>query len=128
MAAWLGGARQNNSRCRQSNSASKCRSSSLKQSFLEQLLAQPDRHCHAEGAEALRAIREIGLEQALELQERLVVEDDVINVAEIDPASLRQYRSALLGKFASNFLRVNRSSCAAATTRPSSTSAAALSW
>ncbi len=54
----------------------------LQQAFLEQLLPQPQRHRHAEGAEAARREGEIGLEQALELQKRLVVEDDVVDLVE----------------------------------------------
>ena len=44
----------------------------------EQLLAQPDRDRHAERGETPRREREVGLEQALELQERLVVEHDMV--------------------------------------------------
>ena len=70
---------------------------------------------------------EIGLEEALELEEGLVVEDDVIDVGERQPCVARQYSTAFLGKRASCFLRVKRSSCAAATILPSRSSAAALS-
>jgi hypothetical protein len=34
--------------------------------------------------------RQVGLQQPLELQERLVVEDHVVDLAELDAASLRQ--------------------------------------
>src|SRR6185312_8838345 len=44
------------------------------------------------------------------------------------PASRRQYSTACLGKRASCFLREKRSSWAAATSVPSSSRAAALSW
>ncbi len=40
------------------------------------------------------AKREIGFEQALELQERLVVEDDVVDVVELD-AGLRRGNTAI---------------------------------
>ena len=48
----------------------------------EQLLPQPHRDRHAEGLEALGREREVGLEQPLELQERLVVEGDVVDLVE----------------------------------------------
>jgi hypothetical protein len=54
------------------------------QRLLEQLLLQPQRHGHAEGLEAARRVGEVGLEQALELQERLVVEGDVVDVGQLD--------------------------------------------
>ena len=89
---------------------------------------QPQRHRHAERAKAARREGEIGFEQPLEFQKRLVVEHDVIDVVQRDarlPPGNRRARDA--GKPASCFLRVKRSSCAAATMRPSSTRAAALS-
>ena len=49
------------------------------QLLLEQLLLQPERDRHAKGAKALGRKREIGFEQALELEERLVVERDVVD-------------------------------------------------
>jgi hypothetical protein len=54
------------------------------QRLLEQLLLQPQRHGHAEGVEAARGEGEIGLEQPLELEERLVVEGDVVDVRQLD--------------------------------------------
>lgn len=51
--------------------------------FLEELVLDPQRHGHAERGEALRRGREVGFEQALELQKRLVVEDDFVDTAEI---------------------------------------------
>ena len=54
------------------------------QRLLEQLFLQPQRHRHAERAEAARRKGEIGLEQPLELQERLVVEGDVVDVGQRD--------------------------------------------
>ena len=46
-----------------------------------QLLLQPDRHRHAEALEARRREREVGLEQPLELAQRLFVERDVVEIA-----------------------------------------------
>ena len=71
---------------------------------------------------------EIGLEQPLELEQRLVVEDDLVDFVELDPAGLEAIGHRLRGNSASCFLRVKRSSWAAATIVPSTTSAAALSW
>src|SRR5262245_45990053 len=50
--------------------------------LLEQLLAQPQRDRHAERPKAGRRDREIGLQQAFELEERLVVEHDVVDVVQ----------------------------------------------
>ena len=58
--------------------------------LLEQLLAQPQRDRHAEGFEAGRREREIGLQQALELEERLVVEHDVVDVVQSRSHASRQ--------------------------------------
>ena len=52
--------------------------------LLEQLLLQPQRDRHAEGAEAPGSECEIGFEQPFELEERLVVERDMIDVGEAD--------------------------------------------
>ena len=64
--------------------ASKRFSSSRSSSFWNSFSLQPERDRHAERAEAARREGEVGLEQPLELQERLVVEDDVVDVAELD--------------------------------------------
>ena len=79
-------------------------------------------------AKPRRREREVGLEQPLELEERLVVERHQSMSAARVPVLSRHERIASCGKPASCFLRVKRSSCAAATTRPSTSSAAALSW
>ena len=50
------------------------------QALLEQLFLQPQRNRHLEGAETCRRQRDIGLEQPLEFQERLVVENDMVDV------------------------------------------------
>ena len=52
----------------------------------------------------------------------------MVDLVERDAGLARQYATACLGNRESCFLRVKRSSCAAATISPSSTSAAALSW
>ncbi len=54
------------------------------QPLLKQLFLEPDRQRHAERGETPRREGEIGFEQPLELEERLVVEDDVIDVAGSD--------------------------------------------
>jgi hypothetical protein len=99
----------------------------LQQSLLEQLLLEPHRHGHGERPEAAGGEGHVGLQQTLELEERLVVESHVVDVAQAHAGCLRQYSIAWRGKRALCFLRVKRSSWAAATIRPSSTSAAALS-
>jgi hypothetical protein len=50
--------------------------------LLEQLLAEPYRHGLQIRAEPARSECEIGLQQALEFQERLVVEDHVVGVTQ----------------------------------------------
>ena len=50
--------------------------------LLEQLLLQPDRQRLAEGAKAGRREGEVGLEQALELEEGLVVERDIVDAVD----------------------------------------------
>ena len=51
------------------------------QRFLKQLLLQPQRHRHAERAKAPRRESKIGFEQSLELQKRLFVEGDEVDIA-----------------------------------------------
>src|SRR5215471_5717910 len=58
----------------------------LEQLLLEQLLLQPDRHRRHERPEPARRKRQIGLQQSLELHQRLVVERDVAQVAQRDAA------------------------------------------
>jgi hypothetical protein len=50
----------------------------------EQLVFQPDGHRRAEAAESGRRIRQIRLEQPIELDQRLLVEGDVVEVRELD--------------------------------------------
>ena len=51
------------------------------QVLLKQLLPQPERDRHLEGAESARRKRDVGFQQPLEFEERLVVEHDVIELA-----------------------------------------------
>src|SRR5208283_713094 len=52
------------------------------QALLEEFLLQPQRDGHLERAQTARREGDIGLEQTLELQERLVIEDDVVHLIE----------------------------------------------
>jgi hypothetical protein len=65
--------------------------------LLKQLLPNPQRQRHGEAAVTARRKREIRLQQPLELQERLLVEDHVIDVGcpearvlQAEPDSLRR--------------------------------------
>ena len=49
-----------------------------------QTVAQPEREGHQVGAEPLRRTGDVGLEQAIELDQRLFVEPDQIEVAGLD--------------------------------------------
>ena len=49
-----------------------------------ELFLQPDRHGRDKGAEAPRRIGQVGLQQPLELDQRLVVEDDLIDIGQRD--------------------------------------------
>ena len=68
------------------------------QPLLEQLLLEPHRQRHAERGEAPGRERQIGLEQALELQERLVVERDVVDPVEIGAAFAQAILDRVLGE------------------------------
>ena len=93
-----------------------------------ELLLEPKRHRGQKRTEPARRIAQVGLHHALELHPGLVVEDDRVEVLEAQGQPSRGTRlAARWGKAASCFLRVKRSSCAAATISPSHTSAAALS-
>src|SRR6266436_8170027 len=54
----------------------------FQQGLLEQLFPEPQRNGHGEGREPAGGEREVRLQEALEFQERLVVEDDVIHLGE----------------------------------------------
>src|SRR5436305_3743686 len=49
------------------------------QVLLKQLLADPDRHRLSERSETLRREGEVGFQQPLEFEERLVIESDVVD-------------------------------------------------
>jgi hypothetical protein len=66
--------------------------------LLEQLVLQPDGQRGRERPEAARRERKIGLEQPLELQERLVVERDVVDVCRAQTAFLQAVGDRLRGK------------------------------
>ena len=68
------------------------------QRLLEELLSQPDGHGHGERAEASRGEGEVGLEEALELQERLVVEGDVVDLIEPHTRLGQAVRDGVPGK------------------------------
>src|SRR6185312_9976497 len=55
------------------------------QALLEQLFLKPDRQRDAERAQALRCESKISFEQPFEFKEGLVVKDNVVNLAEVDP-------------------------------------------
>ena len=77
-----------------------------KQLLLKQLLLEPERHRHPERAEAARREGQIGFEQALEFQERLVVERNLIDLVETDAGlfeavvngAMRESRVVLLAR------------------------------
>ena len=54
----------------------------FQQVLLEQFFAQPQRNGHIEGGESPRREGQIGLQKPFELEERLVVEGNVIDAAE----------------------------------------------
>ncbi len=54
----------------------------LQRGLQVELLLQPDRHGRDEGAEAARRVGQVGLQQALELHQRLVVEHDLVDVCQ----------------------------------------------
>ena len=54
------------------------------QALLKELLFEPERQRHPERPKAARSELQVGLEQALELQKGLVVEGDVVDVAQAD--------------------------------------------
>src|SRR6266550_5117570 len=62
----------------------RCRSDSSKlpheHGFLKQLLRQPQRKRRRKAREPARRERHVGLEQPIELEERLLIEDDVIEI------------------------------------------------
>lgn len=71
--------------------ATEIRELALERSLQVQLFFEPYRQRGCKRPETLRGIRQIGLEQALELHERLVVEHDVAQIAN----SAARFRQAL---------------------------------
>jgi len=63
-----------------------------------QLLAQPQRHAHQEELEAPGGVGDIGLEQPVEFQQRLVVERDEIQLLGRDPALREAEVHGVLGE------------------------------
>ena len=57
--------------------------------LLEELLLDPNRQCHPERGKTARSVGEIGLQQALELDQRLFEKDHVIDIVEGDLAGLQ---------------------------------------
>src|SRR5688500_20283408 len=66
--------------------------------FLEQLLANPERHRHREAAIPAWREAEIGLDEALEFQERLFVEDDCVDSSRLCPGVLEAEADRVRGK------------------------------
>ncbi len=68
------------------------------QALEHQLLLDPDGHGREEGPEATRGEGVIGLEQALELEEGLVVEDDRVQLIEGEPGFLEAVGERVAGE------------------------------
>src|ERR1700682_5517646 len=66
------------------------------QILLEQFLLEPQWQGHAERGEPARREGEIGLKQPLELDERLLVEHDVINLVELHAAFVEAIANGIL--------------------------------
>ena len=61
----------------------------LQQPLLKELLFEPERQRHAKGGEPSGRECQIGLDQPLELQKRLVVERDIVDIARLQPRELQ---------------------------------------
>jgi hypothetical protein len=68
------------------------------QLLLEQLLFQPERDRHTEGAKSFGSEGKIGFEQALELEKWLVIEGDVIDFAKRDAALVQTISERMVWK------------------------------
>src|SRR6266571_772505 len=68
------------------------------QQLLKQLFLEPKRHRHAKRAEPARREGEIRLKQALEFQERLVVEGDVVELVDPHAARFEAIARGAMGK------------------------------
>src|SRR5581483_7547048 len=64
----------------------------------EQLLLHPDRHRRHERTPSARRNPEVTLDEPLELQQRLVVEADVVDVRDIDAAFAKAVRDGVRRK------------------------------
>ncbi len=64
----------------------------------EELFAQPDRNRHAEGLEAPRREAHIGFQQALELEEGLVVEGYMIDILQADAGFVQAIFQRIVGE------------------------------
>src|SRR5262245_53608048 len=64
--------------------------------FLEQLFLQPNGQSHPERCKAAMRIGKVGLEQALEFQERLFEEDHIVEIVQIDLALLETIANCVL--------------------------------
>ncbi len=93
----------------------------------EKFLFDPDRDGRREAFQPPRGEAVIGLKQSLELQVGLVVKRDGLDVRKLQTGLVEDIGDRMPGKEESCFLRVKRSSWAAATISPSTISAAALS-
>ena len=64
----------------------------------EELLLEPEGQAHQEQLEARRRVRDVGLEDAVELEERLVVEGDEVEVRSLDAGLLEAVVDRVLGE------------------------------
>jgi hypothetical protein len=68
------------------------------QILLKQLFLQPQRHRHAERRKPAWREGDVGFQQPFEFQERLLVEDDVIDVVDADAAEFQARRDGVMRK------------------------------
>ena len=94
----------------------------------EQLFSDPERQRLDERREPGGRVGQIRLEEPFKLEQGLVVEADPVQVGGGEASLGQATGDGFRRERGSCFLRVKRSSWAAATTRPSTTSAAAESW
>src|SRR5690349_19106185 len=85
------------------------------QALLKQLFFDPNRQGHAKRAEPAGCERQIGFEQSFEFQERLIVKDDMIDLAELDSSFAETITHCILREsrvvlFASDALFLGRRS------------------
>jgi hypothetical protein len=63
-----------------------------------ELFLQPERHCTNERGKSLRRVIDVRLEQAFELQQRLVIEADIVDVANRETRLAQAIRRGLRGE------------------------------